>query len=54
MNGITAGVLVLMYIIVFLIGRMVGIIEAKETILKILQEWENNNKESKCIRYDED
>lgn len=54
MNGITTIVLVLMYIIVFLIGRMVGIIEAKDTILKVLKEWENNNKENKCIRYDED
>ena len=42
MNGITAGVLVVMYIIVFLIGRMVGIIEAKETILKIIKEYERD------------
>lgn len=48
MNGLTAGVLVLMYIIVFLIGRMVGIIEAKELVLKVLKDWENaNNKEYK-------
>ncbi len=42
MNGITAGVLVVMYIIVFLIGRMVGIIEAKDTILKIIKEYERD------------
>jgi hypothetical protein len=42
MNGITAGVLVLMYIIVFLIGRMVGIIEARDTILKIIKEYERD------------
>ena len=40
MNGITAIVLVVLYITTFLIGRMVGIIEAKETILKIINEWE--------------
>jgi len=40
MNGITAIGLVVMYIIVFLIGRMVGIIEAKDTILKIIKRYE--------------
>ncbi len=42
MNGITAIGLVVMYIIVFLIGRMVGIIEAKDTILKIIKEYERD------------
>ena len=41
MNGLMAGMLVVMYIIVFLLGRMIGILEAKETILKIINEWEN-------------
>ena len=42
MNWIIAMVLVVMYIIVFLIGRMVGIYEGKETILKIIKEYERD------------
>ena len=40
MNTATAIILIGLYISTFLIGRMVGIIEAKETILKIINEWE--------------
>jgi hypothetical protein len=47
MNWIIAMVLVVMYIIVFLIGRMVGIYEGKEVVMKVLKEWKEdaNNKE---------
>ncbi len=46
MNWIIAMVLVIMYIIVFLIGRMVGIYEGKEVVMKVLKEWEDaNNRE---------
>ena len=46
MNWIIAMVLVVMYIIVFLAGRMVGIYEGKEVVMKVLKEWEDaNNKE---------
>ena len=38
MTTITAVLLVALYIIVFLVGRMVGIIEARETIMKILKD----------------
>ena len=47
MNWIIAMVLVVMYIIVFLAGRMVGIYEGKEVVMKVLKQWEedDNNKE---------
>jgi hypothetical protein len=40
-------VLVVMYIIVFLAGRMVGIYEGKEVVMKIIKDWKEdaNNKE---------
>jgi uncharacterized protein YneF (UPF0154 family) len=38
MNTTTAIILITLYIVTFLIGRMVGIIEAKEVIMKILKE----------------
>jgi uncharacterized protein YneF (UPF0154 family) len=38
MNTTTVIILITLYIVTFLIGRMVGIIEAKEVIMKILKE----------------
>jgi hypothetical protein len=39
MNTVTAIILIVLYIVTFLAGRMVGIIEAKETIMKILKDY---------------
>lgn len=39
METTSAILLVILYIATFLIGRMVGILEAKELIMKILKEY---------------
>jgi uncharacterized protein YneF (UPF0154 family) len=39
MNTLAAILLIVLYIVTFLVGRMVGIIEAKEVIMKILKDY---------------
>jgi uncharacterized protein YneF (UPF0154 family) len=39
MTTTTTIILVALYIVTFLVGRMVGIYEAKETIMKILKDY---------------
>jgi hypothetical protein len=41
MSGMSALLLTVMYIVIFFVGRMVGLNEGKEIAIKVIKEWED-------------